>query len=536
MKTKEEDMARKVLGVMKDPKLKCELEFVVTFGRLFFNKHFRWLQRIDEHTKESGFQSHEMLARVCIMDKELLFLKDNWRTMDDFAPCVHILDNLPPDETSEVGGLKRAGKETTSDQFRDFFDEYTRVFTNNFRRWKQKLVPFSIASSNKIVSKTIAEWYCNEGIITAREDIANIFASCHVHLHCSVSLHEFISFLKTCDFAIDPVLQRHQAAVLELANGTVTLYERPVLQIIFDLLRDVKSYYFIVASTTQMVEAAVQESSLCSLSGKGEDDTCTLIVIRSVDMMPVIRMFRDALKSKIKAGNQHMSRGKDGERELKSESAKRNEHERLIAGREFRQQVHATKDKARAHIRYAIEKCPNVDEVKAVRAIQKKRKLGDGTVPLQSKVRRQTDWLEIRKATLQSTRKKSENIPVNPVHVPDAYEGLFPITSFHKAYLIEHCHREMIARGVTADQCSSDYSKISKAKLKLGKLLRAEREDPPPNLEEMEWSAVKNSLEGSKGKAWFRLIDLSNSRPAERKLMFEMAKRGWVPLPEAGSP
>jgi hypothetical protein len=324
--------------------------------------------------------------------------------------------------------------------------------------------------------------------------------------------------------------------VLELANGTVTLYERPVLQIIFDLLRDVKSYYFIVASTTQMVEAAVQESSLCSLSGKGEDDTCTLIVIRSVDMMPVIRMFRDALKSKIKAGNQHMSRGKDGERELKSESAKRNEHERLIAGREFRQQVHATKDKARAHIRYAIEKCPNVDEVKAVRAIQKKRKLGDGTVPLQSKVRRQTDWLEIRKATLQSTRKKSENIPVNPVHVPDAYEGLFPITSFHKAYLIEHCHREMIARGVTADQCSSDYSKISKAKLKLGKLLRAEREDPPPNLEEMEWSAVKNSLEGSKGKAWFRLIDLSNSRPAERKLMFEMAKRGWVPLPEAGSP
>ena len=89
--------------------------------------------------------------------------------------------------------------------------------------------------------------------------------------------------------------------MLELANRTGTLYERPALQIIFDLLHDVKSYYFIVASTTQMVEAAVQESSLCSLSGKGEDETCTLIVIRSVDMMPVIRMFRDALKSKIKA-------------------------------------------------------------------------------------------------------------------------------------------------------------------------------------------------------------------------------------------
>jgi len=252
-------------------------------------------------------------------------------------------------------------------------------------------------------------------------------------------------------------------------------------------------------------------------------------------MMPVIRMFRDAMKSKIKAGNQHMSRGKDGDREMKSESAKRNERERLLAGRDFCQQVHATKDKARAHIRYAIEKCSNDDEVKAVRAIQKKRKIGDGTVPLQSKVRRQADWLEKRKAALLSTGKKSENIPVNPVHVPDAYEGLFPITSFHKAILIEHCHHEMIARDITADQCLHDYSKISKAKLKLGMLICAEREDPPPNIEDMDWSGVKNSLEGSKGKSWFRLIDVLNSRPAERKLMFEMAKRGWVAPPAAGS-
>jgi hypothetical protein len=110
MKTKEEDMARKVLGVIKDPKLKCELEFIVTLGRLFFNKHFQMLQCIDEHTKESRFQAHEMLAQVCIMVKELMFLKVNWKTMDDFAPCVHILDNLPPGETSEVGGVKWAGK------------------------------------------------------------------------------------------------------------------------------------------------------------------------------------------------------------------------------------------------------------------------------------------------------------------------------------------------------------------------------------------------------------------------------------------
>lgn len=169
MKTKEEDMARKVLGVIKDPKLKCELEFIVTLGRLFFNKHFQMLQCIDEHTKESRFQAHEMLAQVCIMVKELMFLKVNWKTMDEFAPCVHILDNLPPGETSEVGGVKWAGKEITSDQFRDFLDEYVCVFTNNFRRLKETLVPLSIASLNKIVAKTVAEWYCNEGILVIME-------------------------------------------------------------------------------------------------------------------------------------------------------------------------------------------------------------------------------------------------------------------------------------------------------------------------------------------------------------------------------
>jgi hypothetical protein len=38
--TKEEEMAKKCLSTMKDPKLKVELEFLVAFSKIFFNKHF----------------------------------------------------------------------------------------------------------------------------------------------------------------------------------------------------------------------------------------------------------------------------------------------------------------------------------------------------------------------------------------------------------------------------------------------------------------------------------------------------------------
>ena len=75
--TKEQDMAKKCLETLKDPKLRCELEFLVGFGKAFVNNFFAWLHRVDEHSKLSGFSSHEVVLRIAIMERDLKNIRVN---------------------------------------------------------------------------------------------------------------------------------------------------------------------------------------------------------------------------------------------------------------------------------------------------------------------------------------------------------------------------------------------------------------------------------------------------------------------------
>ena len=146
--TKESQMASKCLQVIQDPKLKCELEFVVAFGDSFFSKHFAWLHRIDMHTKKSGFCAHEIGPRLAIMNIEIKKLRDTWEQGDGlFASCVKSLNELPPDKKDSNGNVICAGRETALDQFKDFFDHFIAVADDNLRLWKKALISFSIAST-----------------------------------------------------------------------------------------------------------------------------------------------------------------------------------------------------------------------------------------------------------------------------------------------------------------------------------------------------------------------------------------------------
>ena len=79
---KEELMVKRCLEMSKDPKLQCELQFIVAFGNSFFNKHFAWLHRIDKHSKISGFSAHEMpLRRLAIMESDLQENITKWRDL-----------------------------------------------------------------------------------------------------------------------------------------------------------------------------------------------------------------------------------------------------------------------------------------------------------------------------------------------------------------------------------------------------------------------------------------------------------------------
>lgn len=66
------DMAGYCTGSMIDLKMKCEVCFIVTFAREFFNEMFAWLHKIDMRTKLDGHKAHEVplwvpLMRVLLM-------------------------------------------------------------------------------------------------------------------------------------------------------------------------------------------------------------------------------------------------------------------------------------------------------------------------------------------------------------------------------------------------------------------------------------------------------------------------------------
>ena len=429
--TKEGDMSRKCLAVMKDPKLKCEIEFVVAFGRCFFTKHFEWLQHIDTHTKKAGFFSHEMLPRVAIMQYELENLQNNWRTIQEFHECVCILDVLP-DDVKENGKLQTAGKQKTQEQFTLFFKLYIDNWTQQFRRWKHKLAPLCIASSNKTAVSTFALWYKQKGRLDPNGDEQNVFTNCSVHKNCHLALGQWVNFLNTCTFIEDPILCQHADTVNEIENDDQHSYVVPQSHKMSSFLVDVKKYIFVVPTVTQIVEGTVQDSALCSLSGKGTDTTAGLIIFRSFQLQPLLNKLCQMMPSKVKHANQHMGKGVDGQRELKSARSQQLALDREQSGKPIQQQIHATKDKSKAHIKHTIKTCPKEDDFKAVKRVQKRSAENDAVIPKSKKKLRSIRLLTAMKGSIANTRKNSSTIEMHTMHVPDnfKFDGAIEVTKF----------------------------------------------------------------------------------------------------------
>ena len=200
------------------------------------------------------------------MESELSNLKNNWQNMEEFQNCIDVLEKLGDNVRDTNGLLLRAGKKKTTDQFEEFFETYIDNWTKQFLQWKSKLLPLCLASDDKTVASTFATWYVKQGEMDESDIETNIFENCSVHGDCFPKMKSWIDFLKSCTLdEPDRVLSKHQHAVQAISEGT-NLYDWPPTKIIADLVHDVKQHWYIVPTTAQMVEGAVQESSLCSLS------------------------------------------------------------------------------------------------------------------------------------------------------------------------------------------------------------------------------------------------------------------------------
>ena len=459
--TKEMAMSRFCCQLMKQPKLKCDLAFVTCFGNSFFNHHFAWLHRIDERTKTSGFSSHEMGIRIAIMSNDLEDLAKNWMSSKSFKQCTDIVNTLCTDEKRHDGSIISPGKETSMKQYNDFFATFIKTFNKNFKPWTQKLLAYTIASSNTDLASTYAKWFLDLDLTSEAEEISNLCQECKVHPKSSLSKKQWIYFLNTkCsnDSRKDTVLLKHKHAIKLLSEG-ISLYDCNMNQLNIDdrmaiqgLCEDVQKFFYIQAHITQSTERGVQETAICAQNQKGEKDTSSLVAIRSIDLSPVYEAMRKWHSIKYKKGNQHVSSGTNATRILRSTQAIRNKEKH-----ETRLHLIPTKEKAVAHIQHCIDTCPPRHIMELMENTKKRRLDNQNQQSMEDKpnTSKKLRMDNFEKKILYKVEKKTDRDPtkikMHEVIVPAKFNNRFNIKSFRRHKTLPYLQREVIAHGGNID-------------------------------------------------------------------------------------
>jgi hypothetical protein len=84
-----------------------------------------------------------------------------------------------------------------------------------------------------------------------------------------------------------------------------------------------KAYVLPHASSTHRVEACIREASHVASTGRSEEMRSAMVVQRSVGNTQVNRKVQEESRGRELHGNQHMTQGKQGQRECKSENSKK---------------------------------------------------------------------------------------------------------------------------------------------------------------------------------------------------------------------
>ena len=450
----EATMARYTLQLALNPKLKCELEFIVAFSRSFWNKHFAWLHRIDEKTKLSCHSSHEAPFRVAVMKRDLLYIKNNWRTMPKYDAFRTSFDNLPSDVVDSEGKATDSGKETMFKQMNIFFDSYETTFDEHFDRWSNSLGHFSVASSNPKVSSMYAKWFLGYDLLDTAVvgDDVDLCDGCHIHRTTCMS-SELASFLQLQTCSRENVLfsQYNSAAIRLIANGA-NLYtdEREPIK---SFLQDVKRFIFPLKHNTQSTESGVQDISICCANQKSEDDSGALTLLRSADNGRLNQKMREAHKGKVKQGNQHTSKGKTGERQLRSARSMKNEDARVLSEAEVRYHSHVTKERMMTHIIDVKINAATEAQWKRAKEVQKRKSAPLGRnaakkMRVNQKEEQCQQRVAKRLASNRSNFKNASSLEKVAMDTPIRFEDMIEIKKFRKKSTRPYLERELIIRGV----------------------------------------------------------------------------------------
>ena len=423
-------------------KLRSDLIFFCAFNKAYWAKNTKWMHRIDEQTKLHGHSAHHVPYRVCLMHKgldDLMQAEDGWRTHDDFAYFIKELDCLSNEE-----------KQNALSQGEGFMKIYSFYFDKHYFRYQTKVLPFAIAGTCQSAT-AFARWYLGRDETENAETL-----DCPVHEQ-RVNMgqwREYLDGLDTDPTSLDdPILNRNAAGIEYIADGN-SMWDDAASDAAKKLRLDCCQYFFIHKHQTQSTEAGVQDISICSSTGRAEDDASALSSVRSMDVAPVNRNFLESSTKRKKSGNQHMGSGVGDERELRSKGSKR----RKSNNQTSKPHLQSTKDRTIMLVDRAIEVVPSEDQVKRAKGTIKLKVEGNIDTASSMRSNQLMQWQNEREAKV--AQRIAKNLPVPDIskiepaeaYVPDKLKGSMDLKKMKKTKYYLKVKQELKERGYTDAQ------------------------------------------------------------------------------------
>jgi hypothetical protein len=323
-------IASSILSLMEEGKIKCDLFFMVAFSKVYFVKHMKWLQRVDDRAKGHGYISRHMPVRTYLITSELNRLSNDWETNTAFEEFVALAKDftggreVDPEsdafEMTDDGKFRSQAKDWSyqdiKNQVNHFFEVAQDVATKHFEKeWTGPLLHFAVAGE-KDTSVPFCNWLVNNETM----GLETIDSECH---DTTIDLSKMLTYFAT-KMSVEQVKEQGALSTLwgsvEKVAAGANIWESEETA---DLREYSESKILPLASSTHRVEAMVRECSHCAATNRGEASRSHYIFQRSVLNTKMNDISAQDRIGRVLRANGSTGPGVQGEREIRSEEAKR---------------------------------------------------------------------------------------------------------------------------------------------------------------------------------------------------------------------
>jgi hypothetical protein len=335
--TKVNKIASSIRSLMEEPKLRADAEFVKAVSLSLFNPHLLWLQGYDEIVKDVGYRCRNMAERYYLMTEDLNRLRNGgWKKDPAFGDFLAASKKLEVEEDPEISVSVPVATELGHRQITfspddcissadTFFRLFQETCTKHFDTWRNGENAVFMFAGDQDCASALAEWTLS-GNLPAENKISQTSRETHGDSSVAINLREYILFVTENQtkelLSATNLVREHGDAVKLLADGeSLWNNENEGLRL---LAVWCKVNLVPNMSSTHRVEAQVREASLVGISGRDPCMRSAIALLRStVDKAANKATVQEHKRHNIRRGNQHMSGGVQGQRQVLSSLAKR---------------------------------------------------------------------------------------------------------------------------------------------------------------------------------------------------------------------